>query len=92
MGRHVRVLFFFSLFFSFLVYLSSNGLPIKVEGVFFALVLVDLSLDLLALFLTVEVNVDVYWGREAEDILFREKRREKERRSRRCASRKVNEK
>lgn len=60
----------FAFLFSFLIYLSSNGLAIKVEGVFFAPVLVDLGLDLLALFLTVEVNVDVYWGREAEETLF----------------------
>lgn len=52
------------------LYLSSNGLAVKVQRVFFASVLVDLGLDLLALFLVVEVNVDVYGGREAEKALF----------------------
>jgi hypothetical protein len=69
----------------FVNYLSGNGLAVKVQRVFFAPVFVDLGLNLLALFLAVEVNVDVYGGREAEKALFREaKVEEVKRRSGRC--------
>lgn len=52
-----------------MLYLSSNCLAIKVEWEFFASVLVDFGLNLLALFLSIEANVYVDGDRKAKETL-----------------------